>query len=372
LRGTVKLEKAITLRGELLPKGARQAFAFAGVNGPGAVVSDRSVVLGGYAPIGCAAPSVTIEDLRFDGADMIAIGLITGGSVTIRRNVFTGLRQRQFGPAASVWSAAIYSMPPSRQPGLPGVTGPIVIENNEVSMQAADADFAFARANGKHFAGEAIRLHQSGAAVRIAGNTLRGDFAGRAIYLEGQNGHVRVASNSIEVTHERPSAYPKRETFGGVLVADYTPALPPGHYEIVDNRIVCHAPSGDGILTQFGPRPDPVALTVVRNHIRMNGSTTGGAITIGGMATRAAVAQNRLEGSGLWALALIGHASVAPSHATLRANDITGFSASLADVVFRPGADHNALIGDGGVVADEAPNANNSITGFTRKPAPPR
>lgn len=151
-----------------------------------------------------------------------------------------------------------------------------------------------------------------------------------------------------------------------------------GAYDISRNDILVETPGGVGISALgivefgFGPLTDPV---IEQNHVALrpvgdiDGELFDDGIDLSGLASGAAVRENKIDGPGYTALGLYD-LSLAPEHPSdlgfnrFVDNHIARFHAAFADVFLDVSSHDNLVKGPRGTAIDLG--TNNHLVGFTR------
>lgn len=195
-------------------------------------------------------------------------------------------------------------------------------------------------------------------AGELLSNHIQGTDVGLLVYFEGSV-FVHVADNTIEL---RP------EGFVGISCqANHT-------YLIERNTVIAAGAFPDGIvLWASDPYLGINDSTVRHNRVVLDGSDFGGVSLVGGGA-RNYIAQNVVEGSGAYALGLVGDffapdvaatvnafAGNRISHFTPRESSVYGFG---VHIFFDAHSRANALVGNSGIVLDLG--QDNSVAGSRR------
>jgi len=132
-------------------------------------------------------------------------------------------------------------------------------------------------------------------------------------------------------------------------------------YRITRNTVTCEDPTADGIIVIGGLFSEgTVGAVVEKNNVTMHNSLFGG-ISLYGRVTGAYVGENTIEGDGAFALQAFGFSPANPTSANrFQGNNISHFTASVADVFFGPNTRDNVVMGDCSSVIDLG--VNNFVT----------
>lgn len=227
------------------------------------------------------------------------------------------------------------------------VTGRVVIAHNRIDMSAADP--------ARTSCGGIMVIFTTGIEAEIRGNAVAG-CSGNAIeaidnYRDAAGrGSLTVSGNTLS-TPTAAAPWPAPTVPNGIVAgwfydraAGSDPARNPAML-FAQNSIEVNALLGSGIVVLTD------GAVVLRNRVRQGGGYVG--YFAGG-------AGNLLLGNHLTGAAQQGFrvASMAPGYSPPRQNQILhnhveGFTASLADYVFAPGADENLLVAREGTVLDQ-------------------
>jgi hypothetical protein len=332
--GWVQLTAAVEVRGE-------------------AAAGTRTTIRGGDTPFFGARPIRTaFRGIRFDRPRGAAIMLVASAGVEITDNVITGVvgfpwfEDNRKGQA--VW---LLGRPAG---GAGPITGTVTIARNVIAdIDAED--------------GLGLALVGFEADVTVAGNDIRGtNFMG--ILAFGHSGRVSIEDNVVVPGPERfPGIYSVGQGIqvGPLFAGQYE--VPTAPAVIRRNRVSCENPIADGIALYGGD--DRLENSVIAaNRVTMHGSFFGG-ITLYDNVSYTAVALNKVNGSGAYALDV--PTTFTPG--TLQrgnvflANDIGGFTEGVADVWLGESAVETWVVACRGTVLDEG--INNHVVGCS--PAQP-
>jgi hypothetical protein len=297
--------------------------------------STMTTVAGGHVPVlALNGANVIIAGIDFERPFQEAIRLAVPASAKVINNRVSHVVGR-LGPSGFTFATAINSF-----------GGTITIADNVID----DVDAAL---------GEGIGQAGALGAVEIARNRVSGTNT-NAIESGPLNARaVRIVDNTLlpgPQRHPQLAAGQAIEVNGG------------GSYTVSGNTAVCPNPNATCIFalgasgfSDFGPLVAPV---IEGNHVSTQSEAVG--IALVGQVLNASVTQNRIDGSGLAALATsaVGLATGDDlASPTFVGNNTAGFSASFADVFLDIPPHDAVLVGVSGKVVDLG--TNDRITGFT-------
>lgn len=177
----------------------------------------------------------------------------------------------------------------------------------------------FENINGEF--GVAVKVVGIDADAIIAGNTILGASTGISVALNSRP--MRIEDNFV-----MPGPL-----FNGNGIAAHAPAAQTGTFSIANNTVICESPFADGIYLlgttgEFGE--NPVLNSVVeKNAIEMRDSMFGG-ITFYGAVSDCTVRNNKIRGTGAYALQIEGPFLGGPAaNNTFHGNNLSHFSAVI-------------------------------------------
>ncbi|HET8725084.1 MAG TPA: hypothetical protein VFM53_12880 [Anaeromyxobacteraceae bacterium] len=309
---------------------------------------------GGAVP-SAPGPSISIENLTFDGASWSPIHLAYARSVTIRHNRIRNVRPYQpsgfpLGLQAGIHVTTYYQSG-NKALVFPGaLTGEIEIRDNELDMSGPAPLGTLCQGIN------VVRVW--GASVSVRGNTIvecsRSSIEAIDNHLDEKGrGGVLIAENRIR-TATSGVAWPTPQTPDGIVAGwflDATgatdPARNPG-YHVVGNRIEARGGTATGIYSSSS------GARIERNRVRIGGP---GAYGIAASAPETRLSGNRVVGEGLYAFAVFAYpslASLVPTGVVSTCDRAPGFTArSSSGAAFLLGGNHNTVIGFDGTVFDD-------------------
>jgi hypothetical protein len=321
---TIKVSKPITISGE-----------------------NDATIEGGAIPFYVEAPgaSVTIQGLRFIRPTAKAIVVYAANGLIIANCKIEGVV-----PVSPLGSSAIDidttgTIPTLTNPGHPeNIFGMVLVTDNEIDVAGGtSADntlgivvFSVGQSPGNE------------ADIYISGNKIR-NTTQPAINLRRIGGQAVVDGNEIDTGSVSGQASEPE-----VIRAGNT-----GSYVIAHNTIQCEWPDaiGIGVFSQIEDWRMEHAV-VAHNSVTMSSppGVTFGALSAGidirGFANDNVVAHNRIRGCARAALAVDPFKGGIPADNAFIHNDLSGFAASIADIVIGQGVTDTLLLGQAGTVED--------------------
>jgi hypothetical protein len=307
----------------------------------------RTTIRGGNAPIrGEVAIRCVIDGIYFDRPRVAAIFLAASSGAVIMRNVITGVVGFPFFPPGSRKAQGVWII--GEPSGDGPVTGTITIAHNTIADIDADD-------------GVGLTLLNFEADIKILGNDIRGTNAA-GIVAFAHSGGVWIQDNVIIPGPER-FPFPELPQPGiGIQVGPLRAYIadPTGPTHISNNRIVCENPLADGIAI-FGFEKPFEGSVITGNRVTMKDSLFGG-ITLIDNVSNTEVSGNEVDGSGAYALDVIGLTPGVPNpNNHLAGNRIAGFDATIADVFLDESTSNTLVAGCHGTVIDRG--TDNRIVG---------
>lgn len=321
---TILVSKAITISGENNPK-----------------------IEGGSIPFYVDAPgaSVTIQGLHFTGPTARAIVVYAVNGLIIANCKIDGVVIVPSAGCSGIDVNTSGTPPTPTSPGQPAnIFGRVFVTGNEIDVAGGTSTdntlgivvFSVGQSPGKE------------ADIYIVGNKIK-NTTEPAINIRHITGRAVVEGNEIDT--------------GPVSGASSNPeairAVNAGSYLIAHNTIQCGWPDpqaiGIGVLSQAGvvsPTSDWTMeqAVVVDNSVTMSpppgvafGLLSAG-IDIRGFANNNVVAHNKIRGRARAALAVDPFKGGIPANNTFIHNDLTGFAASIADIVIGQGVTNTLLL----------------------------
>ncbi len=303
--------------------------AVVGSSGP-----HRTRIEGGTLPFfGTAHTHTRIEGITFDGAGLSAAIFIRSVGTEFVDNHVTGVVGLELiFPFVATEGRGIKFLGNNDPAG--AITGRILIAGNRFDDMQADLS-------------EAIGVDEVAADVTIVGNQIE-DVAGGGVLSLFPSGDIEISGNMIVPGPGNGSEF---QVGNGVQILGGG-----GTYEVTRNLIRCDNPFADGILLagqiEFGW--GSVDAPVISQNDITTASTDFGAITLLGDVNHAHVANNRIQGSGLYGLGLLPLFSDSERAYGNRfqGNNLTGFEEGLADTLVFSHAVDTSVVGNGGTVLD--------------------
>jgi hypothetical protein len=257
-------------------------------------------------------------------------------------------------------------------------TGSDIIGNRINSVVPFLAFFGFTVSDGIDIAGNSDPEHAITGKVRVADNVIEnlpGDIAS-AIQFDGVAADSEISGNTINLgpgDHRQGNEILAFRSHSSVLIdqnvlgpdcsdsAVYVFGEHQATYRITRNTVICENPSADGIVVIGGLFSEStIGAVVEKNNVTMHNSLFGG-ISLYGRVTDAYVGENAIEGDGAFALQAFGFGPANPTSANrFQGNNISHFTASVADVFFGPNTRNNVVLGDCSSVIDLG--VNNFVT----------
>ena len=311
--------------------------------------SGMTTIRGGWAPARCFAPVyLTVRGIRFEGPRSCAILIRASAGADLSSNFITGVIGTPHMLPGVTKGQGIWIVAPSFLNPY-AISGSIVIADN--TIEDIDASLGYG-----------IALYNFGAETTVSGNEISG--MNTAGILAGLNAEVvRVKDNIIVPGPERYSQY---FSAGNGIMAPYSLG---GDYYFANNTIICENPMADGIVVYWPdflwePGPEP-KIVIERNHVTMLGSWFGG-ITLAEGFSGAYVGQNRIDGQGIWAIGVFtpDFPEVPMTANTFQGNNVSRFTANLAEYFLDVGTQNTVVVGKSGTVVDLG--SGNRVTGIMR------
>ncbi len=230
---------------------------------------------------------------------------------------------------------------------LPGaVTGKLLVENNEIDLKCE---------NPKITMGHGVFFPWTwGATIEVKGNTIknvsRNSIESLDNYLDGDGrGSVTITENEI-ITPSDGCPFPSPITYpSGIVVGwffDKSGATDPkknSKITITKNNIQANGALSSGIISLSD------GTIIQENQIELNnGPKTKGITQFG---SNGNISNNKIMGTGAWAIGTLSWKSFKGSGNLLERNDFSGFTASNAD--FYCTGNKNTLIGPESKVVDK-------------------
>jgi hypothetical protein len=198
---------------------------------------------------------------------------------------------------------------------------------------------------------DAIVFDSVAADVEIDGNVV-GATKGSGVLMIAGRGDVKITRNAIVPGPDQGGPF----SFGdGIFVV----LSEGGSHEISGNDIHCENPNAAGILLQG----EVAASSRIEHNVLGTVGTGFGALTVADT-SRVLASQNRIRGSGSWALGVIAFFGADAVGNAFVGNDTSGFDAQLADVFLDFNSRGTIVVGRTGTVFDLG--AGNRLTGLTR------
>ena len=356
------VQAAVNVGGRVLLKatdvnGAPQAFNFGPATASGrrvTTVRDTEIVgettgaamttvIGGNLAILSLGGHLAVRGIHFDGqrAAAVLIAVSTGAEITGNWITHVTGFPTPFGvkKGQGIWVTFVSS--------IEAISGNLLISDNLIDNIDAEEGLGIAMAG---FASEA----------RVVRNRIRGVNT-EGILVVGNLGPVWVEDN---VVIPGPEKFPGIASAGIGIAAGMNTLLfglteLGGPYYINRNEVVCDNPNADCILL-FESR----GAVVTNNHLVLRGAFDG--ITLLNDASDSYIGQNRVEGTGLFAIDIFQIPLFEPSVRanTFVGNNIARMRSEVVDVFLDVNAQDTVLVGQSGSVVDLG--VNNSITGFTK------
>ncbi len=303
------------------------------------VGSHMTTVNGGFAPFRSPFPVKSrIEGIDFESplSQAIRITASTGTEIVGNRingviPILTGIGFT-FGDGIDVFG--------NRDPQH-AITGKVRVADNVI--ENLTAQFA-----------TGIQLDAVAADSEITGNIINlgpsdHDVQGVGILAIRSRGSVLIDNNSLG---------PDMAGAGIFIAGDHTAA-----YQVSRNTVICESPFADGIAVTGGDFSEGTISPVIeKNHITIHNSQFTSGISLYGLVGNGLVGENKIDGYG--AVAMILTQGSLPENLVssnrLQGNNISLFTASLADVLFDTNTRDNVLVGHCVSIIDLG--VNNSAT----------
>ena len=313
------------------------------------VGSHMTTVNGGFAPFRSLFPVKSrIEGIDFESPLSQAILIIASTGTEIVGNRINGVipilvgnpvrRFFTFGDGIDLFG--------NRDPQH-AITGKVRVADNVI--ENLTAQFA-----------TGIQLDAVAADSEITGNTINlgpteHDVQGIGIVAIRSQSSVLIDNNTLG---------PDMAGAGIFISGDHNAA-----YQVSRNTVICESPFADGIDVTGGDFSEGTISPVIeKNHVTMHNSQFGG-IVFYGLVSNGLVGENKIDGDG--AVALVLAEGFVPGNLVssnrLQGNNISLFTASLADVLFDTNTRDNVLVGHCDSIIDLG--VNNSATCATPRNA---
>jgi hypothetical protein len=307
----------------------RQSVTLAGETVGGAMTT----ITGGFLPVRARSPvSSKVSGIHFDTPGYIAVVVNTSTGIHISGNRITHVQG--FGVSEGMESFGVFMS------GMQSITGKVVVENNVIDGFVSD----YAIGIGSVFIQSAV--------VYAIGNEIRGAHTGGIIST--QSARVVIERNYIE---PGPTTNPDSPGNGIWIAGPVSGA----RASIRANTVVCVNPQADGILISASAHPASALSHIAENDVTMSGSKFA-AISLVGRVSNVFVTDNRLSGSGTYAMQIAAAAGQSAEANTISGNDNSEFMSAEADVFLDVGTQGNLLSGTGTVIDL---GTGNKIHGFT-------
>jgi hypothetical protein len=303
--------------------------------------------------------SVTIQNLRFIKPTAKAIVVYAVNGLNIANCKIEGVvpySQTSSAIDIDTIGAVPKPPPPPGQAGYPEkIFGRVVVAHNEIDVSGGTP-----KDNTLGIVVFSVGLAPNNEAeIYIVGNRIT-NVTEPAINIRHIGGQAVVEGNEIH-TGSVSGIAPEPEVIR---------AANDGSFVIAHNTIHCEWPDpqaiGIGVFSQIPPTADPLwtakNAVVVCNSVTMSpppgvafaGLSSG--IDIRGFASDNLVAHNKIRGSARAALAVDPFNGGEPNNSTLIHNDVTGFSASMKDIVLGAGVTNTLLIDQDGTIQNDGVN----------------
>ncbi|MEY2668605.1 MAG: hypothetical protein RJA59_1243 [Pseudomonadota bacterium] len=327
---------------------------------------DRAVVKGGFftfysplppLPVPAPGPAIGIRDLVFDGALRSPIHLAYARSVEIHGNHIRNVRPfvtppnpavpiPGFALQAGIMLGTYHDYRPAAVPG--AFTGRVTVSGNHLDLTGTAPAQTLC---------QGVFLGRGwGVTVRVAGNTISGCSRNAIEILDNARGEA--GEGRIDVVENRIHApaigvpYPTPNRPNGIIIGwffDPTGAIDPARnlpHRVAGNEIVCDGQFSTGIFA------NSAGVSIRENAISVAGT---GAYGIALASPGGRLAENRIEGSGRAAIALLPFfpalPQITPAGNRLACNDVSGFTSSVADLIL--GGNANVVRGFEGSILDQ-------------------
>jgi hypothetical protein len=298
-------------------------------------------------------PKITIQNIHFDGAVWTPMHFPYTSGALISANKITNVMPFEVpvkwkgGETLWIHAGALFGTRfINKEKILPGTTGNLVFENNEVDLRCENPKITMGQA--------AFFFWTWGANIEIKGNTLKNVSRNSIESLDNYRdeegrGMVVITDNTIITPAEGcpfpgPTNYPN-----GIVVgwfADMSGGADPVRNSkviIMNNSIETSGDLASGIIS-LGDGP-----VILDNKIVMRGGSKSKGITQ--LGCNGFIAKNKIEGSGAWAMRTLPYKALKGSCNTFTWNDVKQFKASSTDFLCL--GNNNILVGTKCKVVDK-------------------
>jgi Right handed beta helix region len=299
------------------------------------VGSNMTTIQGGRSPISCLVPVKSrIQGIDFEGPLHSAILIAASTGSEIIGNRINGVVP-DLTPIGFVVGDGLDVLGDDDS-----ITGKVRVADNVIENLHA------------HFS-SGIQFDRVAAEVEITGNTIH-IYQSEGIAATHSHNSVSIETNFIISGPGNPGS-----EGNGILIGGDPDAV----YHVSRNTVISENPFADGIILfggVFFVSEGTIGAVVEKNNVTMHNSLFGG-ISLYGRVTDAYVGENTIEGDGAFALQAFGFGPANPTSANrFQGNNISHFTASVADVFFGPNTQDNVLLGDCSSVIDLG--VNNFVT----------
>jgi hypothetical protein len=340
-KGKVIIKNDIEIVGEADKKGAPKTLVVGGM------WSFFSPLPSKDDPPQAPGPKIAIKNIHFDGAIWTPIhlpytsGAVISGNKITRVSPFSVPMRWQGGDTLSMHAGAILgSFFFNQKKFLPGTTGHLFFENNEVDIPCEKPEVTMGQ--GVFF------LWTWGAFVEVNGNSFKNVSRNSIESLDNYRDHegggqVFIRNNKIVTPtagcpYPGPTSYPNGIVTGWFL--DPAGGEDPVKYSkivVINNHIEAKGELSAGIISMAD------GMTVVNNEIILSGGSKSKALVHTG--SHGFVAENKIRGSGAFGILAMPYKDIQKgSDNTFVNNEVKLLKASMADFVCEGG--NNTIVGN--------------------------
>lgn len=298
-------------------------------------------------------PKIIIQHIHFDGAAWTPMHFPYTSGALISSNKITNVAPFELpikwkgGETLWVQAGALFGTRfINKEKILPGTTGNLVFENNEVDLRCENPKITMGQA--------AFFIWTWGANIEIKGNTLRNVSRNAIESLDNYRdeegrGMVVITDNRIITPAEGcpfpgPTSYPNGIVVGWFLdMSGGTDPVRSSKVIVMNNSIETNGDLASGIISLVdGP-------VILDNKIVMRGGSKSKGITQ--LGSNGFIAKNTIEGSGAWAMRTAESKALKGSCNVFAWNDVKQFKASSTDFLCL--GNNNILVGTKCKVVDK-------------------